>query len=359
MKYITIFLIYLVLFCTRLFFEYKANQKLKLLEGKKLYIEGRISSEPILQGINQRFRVVQFDILTNSETVFSYGERVGVVGTLTARPLNKWYSTFGLIYPSISVIKADKKMSLRGLIIAFRQKIELRLEKYLPEPESSLLKGVLLGQKTSLPRRFYEALKRSGTMHLVVASGYNVTLIINSAMAVFSNLLKRQKAVFLAGALVLVFCAMANFEPAIVRASLMAFLASLALILGRPASGLRLLFLTAALMLLIKPWYVLDIGWQLSFSATLGLLMFGRKLSRLGVLGETLAAQIFVWPLLWWHFNQFNAWGLATNCLVLPLVPLIMALGVILALTGWQISAWLAYVPLTIMVRVIEFFGRL
>ena len=74
--------------------------------------------------------------------------------------------------------------------------------------------------------------------------------------------------------------------------------------------------------------------------------------------GQTTSAQIMVWPLIAVYFGQMSVFSIVVNSLILWLVPIIMSLGALLALTGNQLVGWLTYVPLTIMVRVIEWFGN-
>lgn len=126
-------------------------------------------------------------------------------------------------------------------------------------------------------------------------------------------------------------------------------------------------------MLVIKPMYVFDLGFQLSAAATGGLLFFGPKLDKwLGKvwligkdLAETTAAQIAVWPIIWFNFGQMSLFGILVNSLILWLVPIIMTLGALLGVVGLvylpiaRILAWFTYIPLTIMVRVIQGFGKI
>ena len=113
-------------------------------------------------------------------------------------------------------------------------------------------------------------------------------------------------------------------------------------------------------MLLVNPFYLLDLGFQLSFLATLGIILLADKLPKL--IAETTAAQIFVWPLLFIHFGQMNPFAILVNVLIVWLVPYIMGLGAFLALFGWIkpvgiVLGWITYLPLHLMTTLISWFG--
>ena len=328
-------------------------------------IKGRISSEPLLQGNSQKFKVSRFDIVTQAYPKYEYGQKVVIVGRLQRRLINKWYSQFRLMYPDIRLVEANNQKTIS--LSRLRQGIEERFNQVLPEPEASLLAGIVLGSKRGLPEDFYQALQKTGTLHIVVASGYNVTIIIATIVAYLAGLIKRQWAILIGLAAVGIYTIMAGAEPAIVRAAIMGSLAFGGQILGRKTQGLRLLIAAIMIMVLVNSSIIMDVGFQLSVAATFGLIFLSPRLEpilgRVWLIGkdltETTSAQIMVWPIIVLYFGQMSAFSILVNSLILWLVPIIMALGFFLALTGNQAVGWLTYVPLTIMVRVIEGFGRI
>lgn len=359
-------LILLAIFIIRWQTAYQTEAKLGQLAGEQIYLSGRISSESILQVSSQRFRVSLIDIVTGDEVKYEYGQKVAISGILQRRVINKWHSHFSLIYPTIKIIEADNINSIRYRIISFRQGIEAVFNKNLPEPEASLLSGIVLGVKKGLPQEFYEALRKTGTMHIVVASGFNVTMIMGTIVAFLAGRIRRQQAILVGLILVGIYTVMAGIQPAIVRAAIMATCAYLGQLLGRQSNGWRLLMAAAMLMLLFEPLLLFDLGFQLSFSATAGLIILGKRLEsifgRIAVIGkamaETMAAQIFVTPIIISVFGQVSVFSILVNSLILWLVAPIMVLGALLALTRLQLVAWLAYVPLHLMVLIIEWFGK-
>jgi competence protein ComEC len=359
MKHILIVLIWLSLVGYRFFHQFQAGANLGHWENEEILIKGRISSEPLLQGSSQKFKVSRFDIVTKAYPKYEYGQKVIIVGRLQRRLINKWYSQFRLMYPDIKLVVADSKKTIS--LSRFRQGIEERFNQVLPEPEASLLAGIVLGSKRGLPQDFYQALQKTGTLHIVVASGYNVTIIIATIVTYLAGLIKRQWAILIGLAAVGIYTIMAGAGPAIVRAAIMGSLVFGGQILGRKTEGIRLLIAAVMLMLLVNPSLIFDIGFQLSVAATFGLIVLGPRLEPIlgKVLTETTSAQIMVWPIILYYFGQMSVFSILVNSLILWLVPIIMGLGFFLALTGNQAVGWLTYVPLTIMVRIIEFFGRI
>jgi competence protein ComEC len=167
---------------------------------------------------------------------------------------------------------------------------------------------------------------------------------------------------------------MTGAEPPVVRAGIMGLLAFTAQAYGREQEGTIALIISALLMLLISPLILFDIGFQLSFTATAGIIWlypwFRGKLARFpGIFREamstTLAAQVGVTPLILTHFGQVSFLAPLVNGLVYAVVPYIMSMGlgvVLLSLVFLplgQLAAWLTWPLLTYFVKVIEVFGRL
>ena len=255
-------------------------------------------------------------------------------------------------------------------IYRLRERIETVYNQSLPEPEASLLAGIVLGVKRNLAKDFWQALQKTSTLHIVVASGFNVTVVIGTVIFLLAGVLHRRWAVLGGVVAVLVYTIMAGAEPAIVRAAIMGSLAYFGQVLGRQKDGLRLLVVAVMGMLLWQPLLIWDLGFQLSVTATLGLLLIGPffcRLKKIKLVGEgladTLSAQIAVWPVLVISFGHMSLFGILVNSLILWLVPIIMYMGAGLAVVGMvsgglgRVFGWLVYVPLTVMVRMIEWFG--
>lgn len=207
----------------------------------------------------------------------------------------------------------------------------------VPEPEVSLGLGYLLGQRRSLPEELGEALRIAGLTHVIVASGYNLTILVRFARRIFTRI-SRYMGLIASSGLVLSFIAVTGMSPSMSRAGLVTGLSLLAWYYGRKFHPLVLLPVAAAVTVLVNPSYAWgDIGWQLSFAAFAGVMImapllqayfFGDKKPGTirQIMGETISAQLVTLPIIMMAFGQISNVALIANLLVLPLVPLAMLL---------------------------------
>ena len=194
-----------------------------------------------------------------------------------------------------------------------RQNLDQKISLLLPSPQAELLSGVLLGQNKTLPATLKLKLRDTSTLHIVVASGQNLSLVA----AFFLNLaglIKRRNAIVLSLLAVVLYTLLTGVQVPVLRAAIMFSLASLAQIFGRQRDGWWVLTLTAGLMLLINPEWITDLSFQLSFLATFGVVVVSpiliRYLDKIPVIGQdlsvTLAAQLMVTPIIAQSFHQIS-----------------------------------------------------
>lgn len=209
------------------------------------------------------------------------------------------------------------------------------VRQYIEEPMASLGLGYLTGQRRSLPPELEESLKLAGLTHIVVASGYNLTILVRMMKRLFEKR-SRYLTVFLSGLLIVAFIGITGMSPSMTRAGLVAGLALLAWYFGRRFHPVVLLLFAAAATGLAQPSFVWgNLGWQLSFAAFGGVMVlapllqayfFGNKKPSMirQIIGETLSAQIATAPIILFAFGQISNVALVANVLILPLVPLAM-----------------------------------
>lgn len=211
------------------------------------------------------------------------------------------------------------------------------VRRAIPEPESSLGLGYLVGQRRALPTGLALALQVAGLTHVVVASGYNLTILVRLARRLFVKVSKYLAALS-ASLMIISFIAITGVSPSMSRAGLVAGLSLAAWYYGRRFHPIVLLLFAIAATVLINPGYAWgDLGWQLSFAAFAGVMiiaplmqcyLFGDKKPRIirQILGETISAQLATAPIIILTFGQFSNVAIVSNLLILPLVPLAMLL---------------------------------
>lgn len=364
--------------CVIYLFRFNSVSKLDIPEGVEVKIRGRITQQPYLKGSYQNISLGKIFLKTERFPGYFYGERLEVVGKFEKRVINPFQNQYFAFFPTIRRLDEAQGgslfLSFKHSLFRFRGYLEQGIAQLLPEPEASLLVGILLGSKRTLPEKFLQNLRDTGTLHIVVASGYNLSVVAGFLVSSLVWFVSRKKALILAFLGVVLYTLMVGAEPPVVRAAIMASLAFGAEYLGRMRDGLIALAVAAMTMLLILPLILFDIGFQLSFLATGGIILIHpllreRKLFRLPLLGEelatTLAAQAGVMPIILLNFGNFSFLSPLINALVLPLVPLLMNLGAIVAFLGLfikplaQLLAWLLWLPLTYFVSLVEMFGSL
>jgi competence protein ComEC len=207
----------------------------------------------------------------------------------------------------------------------------------ISEPQASLGIGYLVGQRRALPEDLSKALQIAGLTHVVVASGYNLTILVRLARRLFAKVSK-YVSTLAAATMILAFVAITGASPSMTRAGLVAGLSLAAWYYGRAFHPLVLLPFAAMITVMINPSYVWgDLGWQLSFAAFAGVMIVGPLLQAYffgpkepgtirQILGETISAQLVTLPILVLAFGQFSNVAVIANLLVLSFVPLAMLL---------------------------------
>jgi competence protein ComEC len=221
-----------------------------------------------------------------------------------------------------------------------------KLSRVIYEPAATLAAGELLGEKRLLSKELDAQLKIAGVSHIVVLSGYNITIVSESIMRALS-FLPRMYASYAALFGIFIFVAGAGFSASVLRAALMASILLLSRKEGAEYSARRALILVAVVMVLFKPSLLLyDASFQLSFLATSGILWgqkyFEKKCSRITnrftlreTLATTLSAQVAVFPLLIHLSGGVQLYSIVANMLILPVVPAAMFTAFVTILAGF------------------------
>ncbi len=258
----------------------------------------------------------------------------------------------------------------------FRANMVLISRKHLPSPHSELVLGMTVGiDKFYEVPKFKKMLRDTGTIHVVVVSGYNVTLVYSTIIRLLGTPYKSRN-IIIALAGTLFFAVVSGFEPPVVRAWVMGSIIAVGKYYGRRISAMKVLLFTGLALILANPKYVYSLSFQLSFLATLSLIMFESGVSDkikkifktksifVEDLSATVSAQILIWPFLSYKFGKISLISLVVNALVLWTVPLstmmgavFLALGSLSGVLGAFLSV-LVYLPLDFFVVFVEFFSK-
>ncbi|MGH7740199.1 MAG: ComEC/Rec2 family competence protein [bacterium] len=207
---------------------------------------------------------------------------------------------------------------------------QTRIDRLWPYPESALMSGILLGDRVGIPQDIVEDFIVTGTVHILAVSGL-ITAFVAGILFLFLRAaqIPRKGAAVLTLLGLVFFVLMTGAHPPVFRAGVFSGLALLALLFERRVSGGNLLLVTAFILVMVNPFVLTDLSFQISFLATAGLMVMASGLmKRLSLLGEplsliaaaTLAAQLSVWVLLLTVFNLFAVYSVPANLVVVPLV---------------------------------------
>lgn len=291
------------------------------------------------------------------------------------------YDIYSLCYyPKIELLEKDQGNFMLAGIYDFKNYFVNKLNLILPEPHASFLAGLLLGAKKSIPEDLKEVFNITGTTHIIAVSGYNVTIIAAFLMLVAINIgLSRKKAFWLIILCLIIFAIITGLQASIIRASIMGGLVLLANYLGRLSKVKNILAFVCLAMLMVNPKVlVFDLGFQLSFLATLGLIYLNPVLARFCkseklkkyksidvIIGDyfltTMAAIIMTTPLILYQFGKISFVAPLANILILPFIPIAMLLGFIAGLCallwlklGW-VFGWTVWLVLQYEILILEY----
>ena len=347
-------------------------------EGQLVKITGRINQEPHQSETKQIIIFGKVKVTADQYPIYSLGDKIEVFGIIEKRVTKNKKSEFYMYPRQISVIdhggEAPLWTKVRKALIGNRQRFERRLLMILPQPQASLLSGILLGSRQTMSYDFLQKLQTTGTIHLIAASGYNITVISGVLLSGLVFFVRRRYALFLAFFAVTAYALASGGEPAVIRALIMTGVAFLAQFLGREKNAIIALLLSGYLMLLYNPLILYDIGFQLSFAATAGILFLQPIFSRMSFfrrnfifkeIGISLSAQIAVLPILLYQFNAVSIISLVINCFLAPLIPYIMFFGSLITFFSFvpfsfaKIAAVPSWVLLTLMVKLVDGFAAI
>lgn len=243
-------------------------------------------------------------------------------------------SVYAVMYGAkVKLMEHERILDVWRGVFFIKNTVQERVDIIFEAPGSSIVLGLLLGMRSSIPREILDNFQTSGLTHILAISGYNITLIIT----VFGLILKGYGRRFRFVGMVLaiaIFAMLTGLSASVVRASIMGGLMVFSLFAGRKSDGVQMLLFSGFFMVLFNPRILtMDVSFQLSFMSTLGLLIllplwesYFKKLPAIisESLAVTLAATVFTTPIILYHFGRFSIISPIANIIFLPLIPLIM-----------------------------------
>ncbi|MCX6736810.1 MAG: ComEC/Rec2 family competence protein [Candidatus Parcubacteria bacterium] len=408
------FNIFLILFCLLGVYRYLSFRPfvnhplydlvLNQQNGLEVTLTGKIISQIQGKNTDMRFNVKIDQAWLNEEKIpsselisvtlpkiydFSYGDLLFLKGSLklATDSLNKHlgYLTKDNIFltmydPEIKVLGHNQGNSILRVIYKTGETFQNSLNKSISEPSVSLVSGLILGNSAAgFDAKFSNALRQVGLSHIVAVSGYNLTILAESLskICLFLGFTKNISFGFSSLAII-VFCLLTGASASVIRSGIMALVLLLAQRISRTYYSVNALLLAGVIMLLFNPLILtLDLGFQLSFLATLGLIYLGSFWQRIlkgekrsflswrANLATTASALTMVSPWIFYKQDTFSLIAPLSNLLVVPLIPLLMFLGFCVALSGmlWpflgNILGFLALWPSQWVIILVNFFSKL
>lgn len=372
------------------------KEALKNEVGQIVSFEGVIASEPQIKDFIQTFVLetsdgMSFKVGVDKYGAFEYGEKIKVIGKLSS-PRNfasnggrtfdyiDYLGKDGIFYEfkkaQVEALEKANALSISAILFSLKQHFIMNLKKVLGEPHAALASGLVVGEKAALGNDLIDDFRRAGLIHIVVLSGYNITIIAASIRRILS-FLPRTTGIILGGIGIVLFGILVGGGATVVRSCIMALIALFAELLRKDYAVGRALFIAGALMLIQNPLILLyDPSFQLSFMATLGLILLSSPLEEKlgfitekagirGLVASTFATQIFVSPLIFYMMGQLSIVGIFVNIIVLPFIPLTMLLVFFAGFFGFfshalsQIAGWGSHILLSYELFMVRFFAHL
>ena len=401
-KWGIIFSVFVLIFslgiCRFHFADKSAPYVFEIQVGKEISLTGNITDEPSISENSQRLTIktnieeekTKILLTVGFDEDFKYGDTINFSGKLEKidnfitdqgkefdymNYLRKDGVLYSMYYPQIELTSHGGNFIKRGLF-SFKEKFLEKINQNIPNPESLLMGGLILGEKSSFDKDLRQSFVDTGTIHIIALSGYNVTIVAEWIMKVFSFLPHSWGFSFgIFG--IFLFIIMSGAGSTAIRAGVMATLALIARATGRNYDVARALILAGVVMILINPFIlVYDVSFQLSFIATVAVIFIAPRIEKYflwittrfqlrDIITVTCAVYVFVLPFILYKMGNLSLVALPANILILPFIPFTMFFGFMTGIFGsiFYVLAvpfgYLSYFLLHYELLVVNFFAHL
>ncbi len=385
----------------------KGIGRIEFYNGQKKIVYGFVAREPDI-GVSDARYIVRVEGLSGLESAhvtgnilvktriypqYAYGEVLQIECSLQ-EPKNFEGSTFNYAKylakqgvwsicsnPKIKVLEGNSGNLLIKIMLDIKNSIKIQMARLWPEPDNSLMAGILYGSRSGLPQEMVDNFSRTGVSHITAVSGYNVTIIaiaLNSVLIYFG--LFRRQSFWVLVSLILAFVFFTGASASVVRAGIMAIIVLVSGHIGRLSAISKVLVYAVVTMLAINPYLLVwDAGFQLSFLSTLGLVYLSpifqyyvdKKIkinnsflaSGVEVFITTIAAIITTLPLIMYQFGRVSIVAPVVNMLILWIIPWLMLFGFMALVISFvffpigQLIGWFTEFGIRYTIIVIDWFG--
>ena len=301
--------------------------------------------------------------ITDNFTNYTYGDKIEITGKL--QPPENFLTNTGTVfdyqnylavrgieqisyYPKIKIVARGQGSVIKASLFALKNNFLDNLKQILPEPAATLAGGLILGDKGGLGQKIETEFRQAGIAHIVVLSGYNITVVAENVLKFFAWFTPAWS--WLLGLVsIILLVIMTGGEASAVRSAIMGAIALIARRYGRAYDAGVALMATGFLMVLWNPrLLIFDLSFQLSFLATLGIIylspMVEKVINKLSpavpsglkeIICTTTGAQIAVYPWLLYKAGNASLVGFIANIFVLPAVPMTMFFSFITGIAGF------------------------
>ena len=371
--------------------------------GQKISLVGKVVDEPDIRENNQKLTVqlsrssldskvekTKILVTTNFGEDYKYGDEVSLEGKIE-KPVNFITDTgkefdyvnylkkdrilYLVNYPEIEIVSRENGNKIKSALFDVKEKFLEKMNFAIVQPENLLMGGLILGEKSSFSQELRQSFVDTGTIHIVALSGYNITIVAEWFVKLFS-FLPQYLGIGMGILAILLFVFMTGGSSTALRAGIMATLALIARATGRNYDVGRALILAGVIMITFNPMVlVYDVSFQLSFIATVAVIFFAPRIEEYfmwvtdkfklrDIVSVTCAAYIFVLPFILYKMGNLSLVALPANILILPFIPFTMMFGFFTGLAGvvhYFLAVpfgYISYLLLHYELSVVEFLAR-
>lgn len=255
----------------------------------------------------------------------------------------KIFGTVNLKEEDVEIISHDNSNIILRKIYELRNLMKTKIEKLLPKETSGLCLGMLIGETSGIEENMQENFRDSNLSHILAVSGANVSYIIVSITYIFNKMcLRKRLSKIISIILLILFMLLTGCTSSVNRACIMAILMLIAELLYRKSDVYNNLAISALVLLIINPYSLLDIGFQLSYMGTIGIVFLHDKIGNFikinnkivkyffEMIAVTTCANLAIIPIMMFHFNTISLTFYFSNIIVGPILGIVVIIGFIM-----------------------------